>query len=606
MQPSSIVHGVPFSKKPRLGQQKVFDQLQLSKYLNVKLPTGYGKTFVACGSYSILKHQGRVNRMLAIFPTDAQLTQFKSGGSDDLSDAGVDGPLQVIDLRFFGVEALKKHRNNKAQVYAITIQSLINRTGMDLVNELFASGGRWMVVVDEYHHYGVDGAWGKAVMQLPAEFVLAMSATPKRRNDDSAFGDPNVSVTYRDAVEENAVKELEAHSYVYRLDIVGEDGDVESLTTDDLVRQAGGDAPEKIESFLITRKMRWSPKYVSPLVSIPLERLLRERLKTEYKLQAIVGAMSVSHAEMVCQQIKSMFGDVLSVDWVGTGSDGRKPEENSRVLSSFCSAKKNSMTGERDHTLDVLVHVGMAGEGLDSVDVSEVIHLNAASWNNSNDQENGRAARYREGVTGHINFDSTSEYARLGYIGAAIMDAMDENPPRPNESRDEFEERGDGEYEPIPDEPAIHIHNLELDHIDSGSPEVVRMKKVLALHIREFSADDLTDPDSQIHELALREYKAMRKAEAEELNEESTVKQWQESVNTAMSAVTGLARRKLYPDNQRFDRTILGDIKKRIYTRKKRELGQMDKSVEACRRHYAWIKALEHDLLNDMVPKWLV
>lgn len=600
MEPASSVHSVPFRKKPRRGQQAVFDALDGRKYLNIKLPTGYGKTFVACGCYSILKARGQVNRLLVIFPTDAQLTQFKEGGSEDLRDAGVDGALHVIDLRFFGVEALKKHRQNTAQVFVITIQSMINRSGLDLVAELMSSGGRWMVVVDEYHHYGVDAAWGKTAMQLPAEFMLAMSATPKRPKDDSAFGDPNVSISYREAVEEGAVKPLVGHSYVYRLDLVGEDGDIESVTTDDLVQRAGGDAPEKIEAFLITRKMRWSPKYVSPLVSIPLERLLRDRVATGYRLQAIIGAMSVSHAEMVCAQVKSMFADVLSIDWVGTGDDGRRPEENAEVLRRFCP-KKDPATGERNHSLDVLVHVGMAGEGLDSVDVSEVIHLNAASWNASNDQENGRAARKRPGVVGNINYDSTSEYATRGYIGEAIMDAMDANPPSQSEPEEPSKER---DYTELPDEPAIQIHDLRLDHIDSGDPEVVRMKKVLALQVREFSAADLDDPASPIHEAALREYRRMRQIEAEALNEESTIRQWQQSVNEALSTVTGLARRVLYPD-QRFDRTVLGDLKKRINTRKKRDLGAATPDIEVCRRHYAWIKNLERQLLNGMVPEWL-
>jgi hypothetical protein len=34
-------------------------------------------------------------------------------------------------------------------------------------------------------------------------------------------------------MEEGAVKPLVGHSYVYRLDLVGEDGDIKSVTTDD-------------------------------------------------------------------------------------------------------------------------------------------------------------------------------------------------------------------------------------------------------------------------------------------------------------------------------------------------------------------------------------
>jgi len=172
---------------------------------------------------------------------------------------------------------------------------------------------------------------------------------------------------------------------------------------------------------IIERKMRWSPKYVSPLVSIPIERMLRDRIATGYKLQAIIGAMCVSHARLVCEQVKAIFPE-LSIDWVGTGDNGRSDEENKKVLEIFCPKKDEE--GRRRPGLDILVHVGMAGEGLDSIYVSEVVHLNRASINNSNNQENSRAARYLDGVMGNINFDSCSEYAVKEYVGDAIMDAL--------------------------------------------------------------------------------------------------------------------------------------------------------------------------------------
>jgi superfamily II DNA or RNA helicase len=600
MESANVVQGVSFRKVPRIGQREAINSVVGRDYLNVKLPTGYGKTFVACGCYSVLKAQGRVNRLLMIFPTDAQLEQFKQGGPDDLLDAGVDGPRQVIDLRFFLTQAIKKHRMNTAQVFVVTIQSLIKRQSMEIVGQLFTAGN-WMTVVDEYHHYGSNGAWGKTVMGLASAFTLAMSATPRRKDDDSVFGAPHVSIDYRAAVDEFCVKPLIAHSYVYRLDLLDGD-DVMSLTTDELIDLAGGDSPKKIDALIVTRKMRWSPKYVSPLVSIPLERMLSQRASSGHRLQAIIGAMSVSHAEMVCAQVKSMFGDVLSVDWVGTGDDGRPPDKNRKIIEQFCPPKDEA-SGRRNPTLDVLVHVGMAGEGLDSVNVSEVIHLNSASWNNSNDQENGRASRYLPDVVGHINFDSTSEYVLKGYVGEAIMDAMDANRPQ-NTSQDEQVDRPECDHQELPERPMIVIHNLELDRIDSGSPEVVRMKHVLVKHL-PFTEEDIRDPESPIHELAATEYQNMRRRECQQMNEESSVRQWQESVNVALSVVTGLARRRLYPDGGRFDKTVMGDIKRRINTRKKAELGPVAPDIETCERHYAWIKSLERALINGEVPAWL-
>jgi hypothetical protein len=101
-----------------------------------------------------LRHQGRVNRLLYITPTTAQHEQFLSGGHEDLRDAGVPAPHKIVDVSFFKTVAIKQHRTNEAQVFAINVQALITKDGMDRVNSLMQQG-QWMVVVDEYHHYGL-------------------------------------------------------------------------------------------------------------------------------------------------------------------------------------------------------------------------------------------------------------------------------------------------------------------------------------------------------------------------------------------------------------------------------------------------------------------
>jgi len=607
---TSPLQSVSFSKKPRIGQQAVFDAVRRwdTRLLKTNLPTGYGKTIVCCGTYSILANNDKANRLLIIFPTDSQLEQFKQSGAVDLQEMAAPEPLVIMDLRYFGVQALKAHRQNGASVFLTTIQSIIQRAGRDLVESLLSSGGRWMLCVDEYHHYAATKEWGRTVLSLPVEFTLAMSATPKRKDNDSAFGEPDIVMTYKDAMDEKAVKPLMAHSYVYRLDLVNEDGEIQTMTTDELLREAGGDSPAAVDQLLITRKMRWSPQYISPLVRFPLERMIQQRLETGYELQAIVGAMSVSHAEMVCAQINTMFGDVLTVDWVGTGEDGRAQNTNKEILQRFCPPK-DPITGKRIPSLDVLVHVGMAGEGLDSVNVSEVIHLNAARWNNSNDQENGRAARFLPGVIGHISFDSSSEYAQKGYLGSKIMDAFDHLPPTDNGDEDSRHEvsdvSDDHEYKILPDEPTILIEQLELDHIDSGTPGVVRMKHVLVNLVREFEAGDIDDPSHCIHDKAITAYKTMLRKEAEKVNPESTIRQWKERVKLATAKVTGLALSVLYSSIEPVDNGLSGKIKKRINAQKKLEIGAIACDEATCRQHYAWLKELETKLMNREVPQWL-
>jgi hypothetical protein len=596
MQSSTTVHGVSLRKNPRKGQLKVFDAFSNSDYLCIKLPTGYGKTFTATTCYAIKQKQG-VNRLLFIFPTDAQLEQFVKDGSNDLYDSGVSGVRAIIDIRFYGVQALKKHRTNSAQVYAITVQALCAN---DFVVREMMQSGNWMVVVDEYHHYGIDKAWGKTVLSLSYKCLLAMSATPKRIDNDSAFGTPTVSVLYRDAVNEKAVKPLKGHAYVYVIDAINEEGDLISYTTNQLIKEAGGDSPEKIEKLKIARQMRWSPKYVSPLVTTPIDRMLSERVSTGYKLQAIVGALCVSHAELVCSQIASLYPE-LTVDWVGTGENGRSSEDNKKILAKFCPPKDER--GIRSPTLDILVHVGIAGEGLDCVNVSEVIHLNRASKNNSNDQENGRAARYLEGVIGHINFDSDTDYAKDGYIGNAIMDAMDDEAPSKDE--DDPVTPVSRDVPLLPDEPKIQIWDVRLEKIDSGDPGVQLMAKAIqAAGVSGIDYSDLNDLQSPEWDKVINLFRTMRTREAEELDEKSVILQWKEQINNALSVVTSLVIKNMVSDS-RFDKGLIGDIKKRINGRKKMSCGAISEDLAICKQHYNWLKKLEQTVINEGVPQWL-
>jgi len=601
MEPTSFVHQLSLGQTPRPGQEAVLTAASEKgrKQLNIKLPTGYGKTFTGYATFNLLRQAGVVDRLLLIAPTNAQVKQFVNNCEKDYKTAGLTGLRQVVDLRVYGDTAVKYNRKGSHVVYTTTPQALIQRTGGGVVRDLL-SGGKWMIIVDEYHHYGEAKEWGKTVKTLPCEFLLAMSATPNRPNEDGAFGDPEVIVEYREAVAQKAVKPLVGHSYVYRIDAIDESGDVLSYTTTELSDMAGGDDPSAIEKLRIERKLRWSPKYVSPLVSVPIERMMRQRIETGRQLRAIVGAMCVSHAELVCAQVASMFPE-LSVDWVGTGIDGRTDDENDKIIKRFLQDER---TGG---ALDILVHVGMAGEGLDSKLVSEVIHLNRAAINNSNLQENGRVARYLEAknktpIVGHINFDSSSEFAAEGYVGSKIELAMDAI-AADDDSGDPRKTPEPGQN-PLPEEPSIILANVDLETIDSGSPEIVRMKKAIA-YAEGVKPDDEWMAAAVVEDRAVAIYRKMRHKEAEEFNEVSALAQWNDAVNGALSAVTGRALRALYGDSRK-DKGAAGDMKKRINGLKLKQVGKMDKSdIEVVKKHYAWLQRLDAIILESGVPSWL-
>jgi hypothetical protein len=534
-----------------------------------------------------------------------QLTQFCTDAMEDFAWAGFDGPPRIIDIGQVSlVQAMREHRQGTCEIFVCTIQALREARTMQAARALMESG-QWMLCIDEYHHYGIDKSWGRAALSLLRAFLLCLSATPSRPNDDSAFGMPDISVSYRDAADEGAVKKLRGHSYNYRVDLEGADGQITSCQISDLAEMAGGDAPDRIDSFVIERKMRWSPKYVSPLVAHPIERMLRERVRTGFRLQALIGAMSVNHARMVFDQIRDMYPE-LAVEWVGTGENGKSDEENRRILRAFCPPKEE---GKRPPSkVDVLVHVGMAGEGLDSVMVSEVVHLHSASVNNRNLQINGRSARHLPGVEGHISFDASSEFAKLGYRGSAIMDAMDYRPPLPEDADGDAPPSGDQTYSPLPDEPVVKIFDLELVDIDSGDAGVQHMAKVFSDRYPERVSYDalMADANHPQWPEMIHAYKTMRAVEAQEHNAASVIQQLRDNVNVALNAVTRLALRGLGSSSKEpFEKRMAGDIKHAINRRKKLTCGEIANDEPTLHRHYGWLKQLERDVMERGLPEWL-
>lgn len=587
-----------FRQNPRKGQRDVIDLAgeMGRKRLCAQLPTGYGKTFTAACVFSRLQHQGRADRLLYVVPSTGQLDQFVQDGASDLHAASLEGSHYVSDLAFQGAAmAQRQHRSGSHQVFACTVQSLCSAGTGATVRALMESG-QWMICVDEYHHYGAEKVWGRAIAELErlpsCKFLLAMSATPYRPGDDSAFGRPDVSVPYRRAVEEKAVKPLECHSYTYRVDAIDE-GDVVSYTTQELADKAGGSSPEALER--VFRAMRWSPKYVDPLVDTPISRMMRERITTGHKLQALIGAFCCSHAQLVCEQVQAIFPE-LSVDWVGTGTNGRSDAENRRVLSRFCPPKRDGKRHSTDIKIDVLVHVGMAGEGLDTIYVSEVIHLNPANRNNSNDQENGRASRYLPEVMGRINVESGTDYSE-NFIGRLIELSFDTPPGDVPDPEEEPQEKESRDLPTLPDEPKIEIIDCECIEINTG--EVKRMAQAVS----EVTGVSLEDPTLQ--EKALQIYKAMRIREAERFNDRSMVEQWSESVSAALSVVTRRALSVMVAPGVRMEKGFVGDVKRRINSRKKKVLGAVDKDIANLRKHYNWLKELESQLAEGVVPSWL-
>lgn len=616
MESSATMFGVPFRKAPRPGQLEAIERAAEPgrTLLNVQQPTGYGKTFTAAAIYSVKRQQGHVNRLLYVVGTEQQRTQFRMDGPADFRDAGV--PIRhIVDITFSNVAAMQANRRNTAEVFCITVQSMLENSGGAKTVAALMETGRWMVCVDEMHHYGEDKAFARAVLQLPAVFVLAMSATPHRRGRDGIFGEPDVVIRYGEAANQKCVKFLNLHSYLYRVDTINQDGDICSYTTDELAAAFGltpgpnGELTE-LDKQMIKRNLRWSPKYVSPLVEIPITRAVRTSLRHGTPPQVLIRAMSVSHAKLVHNQVTSMFSDLV-VEWVGTGEDGKTSEENRRIIEGFCPSKNNE-TGQRrpeDVTVNVLIAVGLAGEGMDSTYVTEVVFLTPANDTNQNRQAIGRASRIIGGEAieqpvGNVNVDSSSQLAQ--YRGQAIMALLDApvgEAPAPEEQPKDDDDRLDE----LPDEPVFLILDALLLNIDSAEvreagAQLQQMN--IDFHMEIVDWQSLSEDDPRFLKV-LNGLREVRRREAEQLNEQSMVERWRKSVMAAATAVTGNAIRQYKHNGARVDKTLAGDLKTKINQQKARECGVLQMDVESLKRHYKWLTALNSAIVQGRLPTWL-
>lgn len=610
MQSASDLSGLSLPKDTRPGQEEVLKCCDSKLVVTAKLPTGYGKTRVFAGAYALYRQKGIANRMLYVVFRDVQVRQAASDIPIEMESFGVrllsshecDSRSTIVGDA--PTVAMTRHRLGESEFFVVTGQSLATSNRVrDVVNNLLAAG-KWFLAIDEYHNLPATtpsadvGKYFAAIKSLPVACELRMSATPKRDNDP--YGEPDTSVSYVQAFHDKCVKELRLHEYEYRVDGVLINGEVVSYTTTELAEN------DEVEKMLLSGRMRWSPKYISPLITVPAERLIDLELRG-IRSQMLVLAMNCSHAELIYEQIKYLLPN-RTVEWVGTGNNGRSDDDNRQALHGFCPPKDKD--GKRRWTVDVLVSVGMAAEGLDCTDVTEISFCRPCSGVTQSDmQAFGRGSRImrdannkRIDVPCHINVDTETDIAGdHKYVGRQIMKIFDEevNEVDDNDTDTELVER---EYTEMPEQPVVMIAEVELQNIIKGP-----MYEVASKQMRK-DAPHWTDEKIEERAMAVvRQYMTQTAKETDALSER---KQLTQQVDNAVSKVTSLILKRLHRMGMRFDRAFVGDLRKRINAKKGRVIGKIENcDVAQLRQHYTFCVELERGiLLNenlDGVPPWL-
>jgi superfamily II DNA or RNA helicase len=627
MEPTSRSRRLSPEEKLRSGQKQVLQHFKQNWRSIGQLPTGYGKTLTGAACYKAAREAGKATCLLWIVPRAAQAEQARVSLYEDLTGfLGIKdlriapGEFGVIDAGSRTVMARNALRRNTCEVFVATIQSLLVPETREILMEML-SIGRWMLVADEYHHFGNadKSAWSQAVRDIDrrASCVLALSATPFRTDGASYFGKPDVVVTYAAAEREGAVKSLRLGAHEYVVDVLrpGADGKPEVLTftTAELLDELGTDSDaNRIDKMMAKKRMRFSAKYISPMVLRAVERLEDLRIRG-IRSQMLVQAMSCFHAECLCTQIRALLPDDMSVDWVGTGPEGRDDALNRDIVErQFCPPK--GADGKRPWSLDVLVNVGIASEGLDCVDVTEVVFCTAPTRNPTTMQTIGRAARTmrvasnQEQPVAHISVDTSSELR--DYPGKRIQDLFDDPkaPPKPRGDANGTEGEGEGPgYRPLPEE--LYEGRIEVTW-QSVIDDPAFLEKVAVVERQSPELLDATGSHDAFVDALVKAEITLRQVQAEKDSHNDAGqrhhemrKQIEAAVRKVASLAMSVSGGQMRPSKERQN-----EVFRAINGRKKRHFGSVDKNTdfETLRHHYQWIRDLEIYILEKKrLPAWL-
>lgn len=452
----------PTGFAPRPGQSRLIewllDNVETAMRLCVRWPGGYGKTVGIALAYMILRQAGRVNRLLVVVANDQQRAQFRRDFPATCRRIGLSLKGNCVWEFDKTARAVRTSMFNRCEVFVVTIQmvSATNRKSTDSLLDLIGDGNQWMLAADEYHHYAQEKDWGTSLQRVcdNVQFSLAMSATPTRDGTATIFGDPDLVVTYREAVDQGAVKKLWLRRYHYTVRATTGDGSELEYTTDELRQQLDNESLSEFEERV---GLRYSTKYIHPMILEPLLRLQDRRAASGKPLQMLIRAMSCRHAKYMCKVVQEVAPG-LRVNWVGSGPNGQPDHVNAAVIEQFVPPVG------KDPEVDVLVQVQKVGEGSDSVMVCEIVDLALANIDGASNQLKQfifRGSRVIPGLDAkeqhcNVNVPSDAKLAGLeqddGLAGVNLMGWIDGDYSKSGSEPDEDAPPVERPFEPTPED----------------------------------------------------------------------------------------------------------------------------------------------------------
>ena len=593
--------------KLRAGQKALYDIVstkQKDRYC-IQLPTGYGKSWCACIAYGVMRDQGRVNRLLIVVPTDQQRTQYIDGLYED---------LEILGLKTRGIYRCdnragwiaKESNQNKGEIFVAGVQSICADPGYyaDLMSK-----NRWLVVADEFHHYGSENSWGKSILELPYSVIMGMSATPVRSDQKlTIFGDSDfdVTVTIPDAYLEKAVKRIQGRVGNWMVSYsTADDPEPQNFTTKDLIDAYGvnGTSPASISAYEIKKGIRYHDKYVSEIFLQVLELWNQYEAKWPKQNQILVFAMSCRHADMVAKLINDIAFPGYPkpfADWIGVGeglAGNRSDSENKKILAQF-----------QANELPCLVQVNKAGEGFNNKRCSIGLFLDLVGDTPTKRQHIGRFMRVNPAAPGQSSVIFVSEDSPAKFLLENIAEEFGSSPDSEN-PQGKTGGGGGVSNVTIPD---VFILDTEFESerivYPYGSPE-----KAMEQYIKNFSEDIRQAYAALPHDTALEAFKSMvepwlkeeHKRNHPPLTEEQKRKQIADQVKRNVGQVAGIVCRKRYGKSH--PKTALIDFMKLINSQWKRDhgIGHSDMTADELMAKNKWLQDLAENVNKGMIPTWL-
>lgn len=345
---SLLVQEKNLRKCQRLGYQALrnhFSQSNSERIVLIQLPTGTGKSVLL----GVAPFGLATGKTLIVTPNLKLVRQIK----EDLDLQEINNKYEALEL--FSRADLSKL---KSELYLLVLDNTAN-SGDVVDNQILVANfqqlydlDKWfldskdvidLVIIDEAHHQAAD-TYQNLINYFPKAKVVGLTGTPFRTDGKQLEGKRIYKYSYEDAINDGVIRNFSHHDVMpheVRLDF--QDSTKKHYSLDQIL--------DLSEETWFQKKVSLSEDCCDSIAAKAFEKLqqLRKDFPNEQH-QIIASAMTIRHAR---EQVKNAFQKLgLKVGLVSSAAEEQKTNEQ-----VFDQLKANK--------LDVIINVGMLGEGFD-------------------------------------------------------------------------------------------------------------------------------------------------------------------------------------------------------------------------------------------------